>query len=75
MSMDEDLIRCLDEQFARVHAKLDRILSEMTMADFLPEYEALPPGGHRRTRPARARDRGGAGAAYGGAAEREERDG
>ena len=30
MSMDEDLIRCLDEQFVRVHAKLDRILSEMT---------------------------------------------
>ena len=70
MSMDEDLIRCLDDQFARVHAKLDRILSEMTMADFLPEYEALPPGGHRRTRPARARDRGGCWSGSGGAAPR-----
>jgi hypothetical protein len=42
MSPDEDLMRCLDEQFARVHAKLDRILSEMLDH----EYEALPSGGH-----------------------------
>ena len=70
MSPDEDLMRYLDDQFARVHAKLDRILSEMTMADYLPEYEALPPRGSRRTRSALARDRGGAGAAPGGAAPR-----
>jgi hypothetical protein len=67
MSMDEDLIRCLDEQFARVHAKLDHILSEMLDH----EYEALPPAGRRGTGPALARDRGGAGAASGGAAERD----
>jgi hypothetical protein len=66
MSMDEDLMRCLDEQFARVDAKLDRILSE-TLDH---EYEALPHGGRRRTRPAPARDRGGAGAPPGGAAPR-----
>jgi hypothetical protein len=66
MSPDEDLMRGLDEQFARIHAKLDRILSEMLDH----EYEALPPGGRRRTRPALARDRGGTGAAPGGAAPR-----
>ena len=66
MSPDEDLMRCLDEQFARVHTKLDRILSEMLDH----EYEALPPRGHRRTRSALARDRGVTGAAPGGAAPR-----
>jgi hypothetical protein len=69
MSPDDDLMRCLDDQFARVHSKLDRILSEM-MADFLLEYEALPLGESRRTRPALARDRGCAGAVPGGAAQR-----
>jgi hypothetical protein len=61
MIADEDLMRHLDEQFARVQAKLDRILSEMTVghADFLPEYETLPPGERRRTRPTLARERGG----------------
>jgi hypothetical protein len=64
MSPDEDLMRYLDDQFARAHAKLDRILSEMLDH----EYEALPSEGPRRTQPALARDRGDAGAAPGGAA-------
>ena len=63
MSADEDLMSYLDDQFARVHAKLDRILSEM-IADFSPEYEAPPPGGSRRAQPL-ARDRGGVGTAPG----------
>jgi hypothetical protein len=54
MSPDDDLMRYLDDQFARAHAKLDRILGEMLDH----EYEALPSEGHRRTQPALARDRG-----------------
>jgi hypothetical protein len=64
MSPDDDLMRYLDDQFARAHAKLDRILGEMLDH----EYEALPPERHRRTQPALARDRGDVGAAPGGAA-------